>query len=101
MVRVYLVRHGQVEWNSANAYAGQTDLALNETGRGQAESLAEYFARKDISAIYSSDLSRARETAEIIADRKELPVQQVPALREVNYGQCEGLTEAQIAERYP
>ncbi|HEY3297735.1 MAG TPA: histidine phosphatase family protein [Armatimonadota bacterium] len=101
MTRVYLVRHGEVIWNKKNTYAGQTDLPLNETGLAQAELLADYLKDKGIAAVYSSDLSRARETASAIARPLGLDVRTDKDLREVNYGEWEGLSEAEIAEQYP
>lgn len=101
MSKVYLIRHGEVAWNSENAYVGATDLPLNEHGREQAERLADALKSKEISAVYSSDLSRARETAEIVAGRLGLEVHTDSALREVNYGEWEGLSENEIAARYP
>lgn len=99
--KLYLIRHGEVIWNRKNAYAGQTDLPLNDNGIAQARLLAEYLAHKDIRAVYSSDLMRARETAGAIAARHGLEVRTTRDLREVNYGDWEGLTEAEIAEQYP
>ncbi len=101
MGRIYLIRHGEVAWNAESAYVGSTDIPLNETGRAQAEMLARRLERDDISAIYCSDLSRARETAEIVAERLDLSVVLVPALRELDYGQWEGVPEAEVPKRYP
>lgn len=101
LLKVYLIRHGEVAWNRANSYVGRTDLALNETGRKQALSLAEFLLTKQISKIYASDLSRAMETAQIVGDKVGLSVQPLQELREVNYGDWEGLSEEAIAEKYP
>lgn len=100
MGRVYLIRHGEVAWNKENAYVGVTDLPLNDTGRGQAEMLAGYLQKKNLSAIYSSNLSRAQETAGMISARTGLSVQVVPELHEVNYGDWEGVNEKEIATRW-
>ncbi|MDI6827002.1 MAG: histidine phosphatase family protein, partial [Armatimonadota bacterium] len=100
MGRIYLARHGEVDFNRANAYIGQTDLPLNDTGRRQAAMLADYLAEKNISAVYSSNLSRARETADILASRLGLVVNIVPELRELNYGEWEGVPETEVARRY-
>lgn len=98
---IYLVRHGEVAWNRENTYAGRTDLPLNDTGRAQGETLAQCLAEIDISAVYSSSLTRARETAEIIAGRLGLGVTPIDALQEVNYGEWEGISEKEIQERDP
>ena len=71
---------------------GHTDQPLNDYGRKQARALADRLAGNDIAAIYTSDLSRARETAEILAERLALPVVADPDLRERNWGNWEGLT---------
>lgn len=101
MGRIYLIRHGQVAWNARSAYVGSTDIPLNDTGRAQAERLARRLERDDISAIYASDLSRARETAEIVAERLDLSVVLMPALRELDYGEWEGMPEVKVPKRYP
>ncbi|MHB0913997.1 MAG: alpha-ribazole phosphatase [Armatimonadota bacterium] len=98
MGKIYLIRHGETAWNKGGAYAGSTDIPLNDTGRRQAEMLAERLTNLD--AVYSSDLSRARDTARTIAERSGLDVQEFAGLQEVNYGEWEGVSEAEIAVRY-
>lgn len=100
MGRIFLIRHGEVEWNRDNAYAGSTDIPLNAKGIEQAKRLAASFDNEDISAIYSSDLMRAFVTAETIAERLNLAVHPVRALQEVDYGEWEGVYEADIAKNY-
>ena len=101
MGKIFLIRHGEVEWNRRNAYIGSTDLPLNPMEQAQARQLAEYLRSKEISAIYSSDLIRASQTAEIIAARLSLKVNIYPELREVDYGEWEGVPESEVRERYP
>lgn len=101
MSKIYLIRHGEVAWNAESAYVGSTDLPLNEKGREQARMLAERLVRDDIKAIYCSDLSRARETAEIAAEKLGLSVMIIPALEELDYGEWEGMPEAELPKRYP
>ncbi len=101
MGRVYLIRHGEVAWNAANAYVGSTDIPLNDRGREQAALLAERLAKEGIAAIYASDLSRARETAEIVGERLDLSVMLIPALQELDYGEWEGMPESELPVRYP
>ena len=100
MSRMYLIRHGEVEFNRKNAYVGSTDLPLNSNGRHQAELLGDYLADRQISAVYASDLKRAYETAEIIARRLDLTVTAVPELRELDYGDWEGVAEAEVPKLY-
>lgn len=98
----YLARHGETDWNRERRWQGHTDTALNAAGRAQAEQLAAAVERSAIARVHSSDLSRARETAEIVARRLGLgPVATDPDLRERNFGVFEGLTFAECAEKLP
>jgi broad specificity phosphatase PhoE len=100
---VYLVRHGETEWNHDGRIQGKTDVPLNVRGRRQAEALASRLADVPLEHIYTSDLSRARVTAELIAAGQphEVPVVALPALRECDYGLWEGLTRPEAARRFP
>jgi len=101
MNELLLARHGETDWNRAHRVQGQTDIDLNAAGRAQAEALAEGLADARLDAVYSSDLARARETAEAVARRRGLEVVADPDLREKNFGSWEGLTDVEIAERFP
>ncbi len=101
MTKLILVRHGQTEWNSSGKYQGQSDVPLSERGLAQAELLREHFPVDAVDAIYSSDLCRARVTAETIAARFGLTVQLEPAFRELSFGDWEGLTYEQIVSGWP
>ena len=92
MTTLLLVRHGETDWNADGRLQGQTDRPLTDFGRRQAQQLAEQLADEGLEAIYSSDLSRARETAEIVGRRLGLAVALDPALREKDWGTWEGLT---------
>jgi broad specificity phosphatase PhoE len=87
-----LVRHGETDWNADGRLQGQTDRPLSDFGRRQAHKLAEELADEPLEAIYSSDLVRARETAEIVEGRLGLPVTIDAGLRERDWGSWEGLT---------
>jgi broad specificity phosphatase PhoE len=87
-----LVRHGETDWNADGRLQGHTDRPLTDFGRRQARQLAEELEREELEAIYSSDLARARETAEIVGERLELPVVLDADLREKDWGNWEGLT---------
>jgi broad specificity phosphatase PhoE len=93
-----LARHGETDWNREERFQGHADPPLNATGRGQAEELANTLDAP-VDAIYSSDLRRASETAGIVGARLGLPVEQEPALREIDVGSWQGLTKAQIDGR--
>lgn len=86
------VRHGETDWNLDGRYQGHADVQLNERGRTQARALAEALAAEPVDAIYTSDLSRARDTAEIVAARLGITVVADPDLREIDVGAVEGLT---------
>ncbi|HJU36658.1 MAG TPA: histidine phosphatase family protein [Gaiellaceae bacterium] len=92
MPTLLLVRHGETDWNADGRLQGQTDRPLSDFGRRQAQQLADELADEELEAIYSSDLSRARETAEIVGERLGLPVVLDPELREKDWGTWEGLT---------
>jgi broad specificity phosphatase PhoE len=89
-----LARHGETDWNRDGRWQGHSDTPLNEEGRRQARELAEQLDGVD--AVYSSDLARARETAEIVAERLGLDVHPDPRLRERGFGAWEGLNSAEI-----
>jgi probable phosphoglycerate mutase len=98
-----LVRHGRTAWNAEGRIQGQTDIPLNEEGIRQAEALARRLAgeARMWDAVVSSDLMRARDTARIIADRLEIPLLEGDArLRELTFGEAEGLTEAERHARW-
>jgi probable phosphoglycerate mutase len=97
-----LARHGETDWNREGRWQGHTDTALNALGRKQAADLADRLAHEGVTAVYASDLRRARETAEIVAELLGLGEVRVdPRLREINFGGWEGLTTPEIEERYP
>lgn len=100
MTKVILVRHGETDWNKNARFQGQTDVPLSETGRGQAERVAEKLADEKVFAIYSSDLSRAYETASIIAKQHGLEVKKSKALREINFGLWEGMDRQVITDEH-
>jgi broad specificity phosphatase PhoE len=101
ITRVWLIRHGQTDWNQDGRWQGQLDIPLNEEGKRQAELLAESLRDRGISAVYTSDLMRARHTAETIARRLNVPLHNDPRWREMNLGVFQGLTLEQIEARYP
>jgi len=90
-----LVRHGETDWNAEGRLQGHTDRPLSDFGRRQARQLAEALEGEELEAIYSSDLARARETAEIVGERLGLPVELDPDLREKDWGTWEGLTSVE------
>jgi broad specificity phosphatase PhoE len=86
----YFVRHGQSEGNAARVFTGQTDSPLTERGRQQAAAVADELAKVKFDRIVSSDLSRTRDTAEVIAKRHGVRVEVLPDLREIDVGERTG-----------
>jgi|JFJP01.1.fsa_nt_gi alpha-ribazole phosphatase len=97
-MKLLLIRHGQTDWNLAQRFQGQSDIPLNEMGRKQAQALAERLSAEKFDAVYASDLQRATETAKIICASQIYPD---PRLREVNFGDWEGLTYDEIKAKHP
>jgi alpha-ribazole phosphatase len=98
---LWLVRHGQTDWNVEGRYQGQADPPLNQTGLDEARQAARRLAEQPLKAVYSSDLQRARQTAVVIAQACRLPLHIDARLREVNLGAWEGMLFNQIRARYP
>lgn len=98
--RIILVRHGETDWNATGRIQGHNDTPLNAVGRRQARQVAQRLACESVRGLYASDLVRAFETATIIGERLGLTVVTSPQLRERHYGAWEGLTAAEIQERY-
>jgi probable phosphoglycerate mutase len=98
---ILLARHGESDWNRSKRWQGFADRPLTDLGRKQASELAERLRETELDAIYSSDLQRARETAEIVARSMSLTVKTTPDLREVDVGSWSGLTRAEAEERFP
>ena len=102
MTRFFLVRHGETEWNRVRRIQGVSDIPLNDTGRAQAAALGDILVGHNFDLIVSSPLSRADETARIIAQRLGMPAPiTVPDLIERNYGEAEGSSGADLDRRYP
>jgi len=99
--KIYLIRHGETEYNSARRFQGSMDIPLNEKGIAQSKALAEYLKDVCFDAVYASDLSRAIQTAQPLAMQHGLDIIIKPDLREISYGDWEGMLIADIAEKYP
>jgi len=99
---LYLARHGETEWNALGRLQGANDVPLNERGREQALALGAALSREGIVRVTASDLSRARQTGEVVARRlgvRELAID--PELRERSFGPFEGLTRLECEARFP
>lgn len=96
----YIVRHGQTNWNILGKTQGHENSDLTEKGLEQAKELADVIVNYPIDYIYSSDLGRAVQTAQIIADKLDLCVEKTPELREMGFGVWEGLLIEEIKRDY-
>lgn len=101
LAHLLLVRHGETDWNRDRLLQGQVDVPLNATGRLQAHNLAVRLCDWKIDALYSSDLSRAAETAAIVGNLLGLERRLAADLREIDVGCWGGLTHAELESRYP
>lgn len=102
MTRFFLVRHGETEWNRIHRIQGSSDIPLNDTGRSQALKVGGVLSRHRFDLIVSSPLSRAMETATIIARRLKMPLPlPLPAIVERHYGEAEGATREDLDARFP
>lgn len=99
--RLYLMRHGQVADGHTHLYHGHNDVDLSPAGIRQCEAVAAYLQDIPLAGIYSSDLTRTRRGAEIIARGRQVPVESYPEFREVHFGVWEGLSFQEIMTRYP
>jgi probable phosphoglycerate mutase len=101
LTRICIIRHGETDWNAGRRIQGQIDVPLSAVGHAQARATANVLAREDFAAIYSSDLARARQTAEATAHLARLPMHATPELRERHYGIFQGLTYPEAEARHP
>ena len=98
---VLLIRHGQSKGNAERRFGGHTATPLSARGRNQAEATARTLKSESLTAIYSSDLARAIETAQPLANTTGLPIQSTTAFRERDVGVMEGLTFEDAAQQHP
>jgi probable phosphoglycerate mutase len=99
--RIIAIRHGETAWNADSRIQGQRDVGLNDTGRWQARRVGAALADEEITAVYSSDLGRAHQTAQEISETTGVPVVRSEGLRERAFGMFEGKTFDEIRENYP
>ena len=101
MTELYLLRHGETEWNRALRFQGQVDVPLNDVGHAQAMRLASRLSSVALDAVICSDLQRARQTAQPLADALGLAITPLPGLREQNFGQVDGMKIEDIQNQFP
>ena len=100
MTTIYLIRHGQTDWNKKKIFRGRADVPLNEYGRKEAEALSRHLENVRVDACYSSPLSRARETAEIVARPHSLDVMIDEGIIDVDYGEWQGISDKEVDKRF-
>ena len=98
---IYLIRHGQTDWNVSGQFQGFSDIELNERGREEARWARKALSMTPLERIYCSDLSRAKETASIIGESHDLEIEHTERFRECNFGAWEGLTFEEIQRGHP
>jgi probable phosphoglycerate mutase len=100
-VKLCLVRHAETAWNAEGRVQGQLDIPLSEVGLAQARAVAAVLGNESFSQIYSSDLTRVRQTAQPTADRLGMKVLLEENLRERHYGSFQGITYTEAKQRFP
>jgi uncharacterized phosphatase len=100
-MEICLVRHGETDWNRLGKLQGHTDIELNATGLCQAHACAEALMQLPYELVITSPLKRAKQTATIIANKKALPIVEMPQFIERNYGDAEGLMPEERAMKFP
>ncbi len=100
MTKIYLIRHGESEWNFLGKVQGQKNTKLTDLGKSQAKAMGKRLKIENIDIIYSSDLERALNTAEIIGSQINKPVIVSKSIREINFGIWEGLTKKELREKH-
>ena len=98
---LYLMRHGQTDWNLEHKVQGFVNTSLNETGILQAKAMARKLKKENVQIIYASDLKRTRKTADIISAELDVPVHFTKRLREMNFGKAEGTNVNDLAIKFP
>lgn len=101
MTKVYVVRHGETDWNRQGRLQGTTDIRLNEQGIAQATACQTYFLENKATAIFTSPLQRAYDTAKIINEPFHLPLQRMTQFRERGFGKAEGMTYEERSKMFP
>lgn len=99
--RILLIRHGATTLSAEDRFAGAIEAALSEEGREQARLLGERLAAEPLAAVYCSPMGRTRETAAVLSATHGLAPVTVDGLREIGHGRWEGLTRAEVEQRYP
>lgn len=98
---LYLMRHGETDWNAKNRVHGVSDIPLNAKGIEQVRSASKVLLAENIETIYASDLKRAKKTGDIVSAVLDLPIHYTKRLREINFGKAEGVKVSDLAAKFP
>ena len=101
LTRIFLVRHGQTDWNQDKVFRGLADRPLSDAGRAEALAVGEALKDEPVDAIYASPLSRARQTVEPLARWKHKKIRPLPGVIDIDYGDWSGQADAAVAKAYP
>ena len=99
--RIILIRHGETNWNKEGRFQGQIDVPLNEKGREQATKASKYLEEVEFNKAFSSSMKRPYETAKIILNNKNIKIEKIEDLIEINHGLWEGSLEEEIKQKWP
>jgi probable phosphoglycerate mutase len=99
--RVFLIRHGSTQLSAEDRFAGESNVELSDGGRDQARKLGARLRSQEIAAFYASPMSRTMETAALLSESRNVPIQPVPELREISHGRWEGMTRKDVEARFP
>jgi broad specificity phosphatase PhoE len=100
-MKIYLVRHGETQWNKGEIFRGTKDIPLNEIGIKQAQSVGNYFSQRPVNRIISSPLARAAQTAESISMTTGIKIETMKEFTDMNFGIWEGLKLREVEQRFP
>ena len=98
---LYLLRHGETDWDAKERVQGVSDAALNKKGLQPSYDVAEKLANEHIETIYASDFKRAKKTGDIVSARLDLPIHYTKRLREMNFGKAEGVKKSDLQAKFP
>jgi broad specificity phosphatase PhoE len=101
VAQIIIVRHGRTEWNRVERFRGRADIGLDEVGIRQAKAVAGRILGLEVSAVYSSPLRRAFTTAEIVAEKCGLELRPLDGIKDIDYGDWQGLSPEEASERHP
>jgi len=101
MKKIYIVRHGETQWNRGEVFRGRKDIPLNETGKQQAERVGRYFSHRSVNRIVSSPLARASQTAEAVYNTTGIAIEIMDEFTDMNFGIWEGLKLPEVEKDFP